>query len=59
MKKILQSGLQIIRGGKMSVLIKIPGKKRPVKALTWKEAKPIVEKTIKENKKFFDELAEL
>ena len=43
----------------MVELIKIPGKKRPVRALTWKEAKPIVEKSIKENKKFFDELAEL
>jgi len=43
----------------MVELIKILGKKRPVRALTWKEAKPIVEKSIKENKKFFDELAEL
>ena len=43
----------------MVELIKIPGKKRPVRALTWKEAKPIVERTIKENKEFFDELAEL
>lgn len=43
----------------MVELIKIPGKKRPVRALTWKEAKPLVERTIKENKKFFEELAEL
>ena len=43
----------------MPKLMKIPGKKRPIRVLTWKEAKPIVERTIKENKKFFDELAEL
>lgn len=40
-------------------LIKIPGKKRPVRAATWKEAKLIAEKIIKKNKKFFEELAEL
>lgn len=40
-------------------LIKIPGKKRPVRAATWEEAKPIVEKIIKENKEFFEELSEL
>lgn len=43
----------------MVELITVPGKKRPVRALTWKEAKPIVERTIKENKKFFEELAEM
>ncbi len=40
-------------------LIKIPGKKRPVRAITWKEAKPIVERIIRENKKFFEELKDL
>ena len=39
--------------------IKILGRKKPVRALTWKEAKPLVDKTIKEDKKFFEELAEL
>ncbi len=43
----------------MVELIKIPGKKRLVRAATWKEAKHIVERIIRENKKFFDELAEM
>lgn len=40
-------------------LIDVPGMKRPVRALTWEEGKPLVEESIKKNKKFFDELAEL
>jgi hypothetical protein len=43
----------------MPELIKIPGKKRPVRAITWKEARPIVEWIIRKNKKFFEELTSL
>ncbi len=43
----------------MPALIKIPGRKRPVRAITWREARPIVERIIKENKKFFEELTSL
>ena len=40
-------------------LIKVPGRKKPVKAFTWKEVKTIVERTIKENKEFYKELETL
>lgn len=40
-------------------LIKVPGMKRLVRALEWKEARPIVEKTIKKHKKFYRALAEV
>ncbi|GEM_PF-6916327 len=40
-------------------LIKIPGRKRPIRAATWEEAKPIALNIIKKNKKFFDELANI
>ena len=43
----------------MVELIKIPGRKCPVRAATWEEARPIAERIIRENKKFFDELGEL
>lgn len=40
-------------------LIKIPGKKRPVRAANWKEVEPIAKRIVRENKKFFEELEEL
>lgn len=43
----------------MVELIKIPGRKAPVRAATWNEARPIAERIMKENKKFFEELGEL
>jgi len=43
----------------MVEMIKIPGRKKPVRAATWKEAKPIAERIIRENKRFFEELSEM
>jgi len=45
--------------GKEGTYMKIPSKKEPIRVLTWKEAKPFIEVTMKRNKKFFEELAEL
>ena len=43
----------------MVKLMKIPGRKKPIRLLTWVEARQIVERTIKENKKFYKELESL
>jgi len=37
--------------------IKIPGMKKPVWAAEWKDAKPIVERIIKEERRFLSRMA--
>ncbi len=39
--------------------MKIRGKREPITMAEWKDVKHIVERHLKENKEFYDELAEL